>query len=74
MNKSSVIWVSDSSGNLSCHVNGPDLTLKESYIGRIFQNAEGAWMSEFKDGPKRGPFNGYLQAKMDVENGTKESK
>lgn len=64
--KLKIVWVSDSSGTLSCHVNGPG-KLKETYLGHVLYKDE-QWFSKVKGEEElRGPHKSMFFAKRDVE-------
>jgi hypothetical protein len=64
--KMKINWVSDSSGQNSCHRNGPG-RLTETYLGHIVYKDE-QWWSKLKDEEAlRGPHKNMFMARRDVE-------
>lgn len=62
-----VFWVQDSGGLTSCHRNGSNLTMKESYVGHIIMRS-GSWHAVYSDGTEEGPMQSMKHARHAVQN------
>lgn len=66
-------WVSDSSGRNSYHINGSNLSFKQSFAGSLLHNMDGDWIALDKDGKELGAGSLY-EARAIVETNARKSR
>lgn len=63
-----VIWMQDSYGKSTLHVNAPGLNFNESLRGELrFDRDEGLWYYRLVDGTVDGPFTSAGRAARELE-------
>lgn len=60
-----VTWMTDSAGRESVHLNGPSMTMAQSYLGHL-EPRDGSWYFVDAEGNAHGPHESYFRAKNDA--------